>query len=58
MSGSPMGQVMRAMSSDDKAEAAELDAADDDETGNAPAALWWEADPQLRARFHPGASDQ
>ena len=50
--------LMRAMSSDDEAEAAELDAADDDETGDAPAALWWEADPQLRARFHPGASDQ
>ncbi len=49
--------LMRAMSSDEKAQAAEFDAADDDEPGDGPAALWWEADPQLRARFHRGASD-
>ena len=49
--------LMRAMSSDEKAQAAEFDAADDDERGDGPTALWWEADPQLRARFHRGTAD-
>jgi cytochrome c oxidase assembly factor CtaG len=49
--------LMRAMSSDEKAHAAEFDAADDAEPADQPAALWWEADPQLRARFHRGTSD-
>lgn len=48
--------LMRAMSSDEKAHAAvldaELDAADDASDEQAPPALWWEADPQLRDRFH------
>lgn len=43
--------LMRAMASDEKAQAAEVDAADDAEPADAPATLWWEADPQLRERF-------
>jgi cytochrome c oxidase assembly factor CtaG len=48
--------LIRAMSSDEKAQAAvldaELDAADDTSDEQAPPTLWWEADPQLRDRFH------
>ncbi|CDO07263.1 cytochrome c oxidase assembly protein [Mycolicibacterium cosmeticum] len=48
--------LMRAMSSDEKRQAAvidaELDAELDAESEAAAPALWWEADPQLRDRFH------
>ncbi len=48
--------LMRAMSSDEKKQAAvidaELDAELDTESEGAVPALWWEADPQLRDRFH------
>ncbi|QNJ92656.1 cytochrome c oxidase assembly protein [Mycolicibacterium fluoranthenivorans] len=47
--------LMRALSSDEKAQAAvldaELDAADDTSGEQTSSALWWEADPQLRDRF-------
>lgn len=47
--------LMRAMSSDEKAQAAvldaELDAAEDTSGEQTSPALWWEADPQLRDRF-------
>lgn len=56
--------LMRAMSSDEKAQAAAIDAeldaepaAGPDQTGATPSTLWWEADPQLRDRFRRGTTE-
>lgn len=53
--------LMRAMSSDEKKQAAivdaELDAQLDTVDDEAPPTLWWEADPQLRDRFHRRTTD-
>jgi cytochrome c oxidase assembly factor CtaG len=49
--------LMRAMSSDEKKQAAIVDAELDAEPDDAPPVLWWEADPQLRDRFHRRTTD-
>ncbi|MDX1870946.1 cytochrome c oxidase assembly protein [Mycolicibacterium sp. 120266] len=49
--------LMRAMSSDEKKQAAVIDTALDAESEAAAPTLWWEADPQLRDRFHRRTTD-
>lgn len=52
--------LMRAMSSDEKTQAAVVDAeldAELDAAGTTPSTLWWEADPQLRDRFHRSTTE-